>query len=294
MFPSYSARALGHTTTAESAVELAAAAGFAGVDLLVADLVAAGTDPARLRNRMDALELRGGAWPLPVRWRDDEATYRADLARLPGLARVAATLGLSRTGTWIWPALPDRIASPAEAIDRAVARLAPVAHILADAGTRLGIEVLGVASARPPGSRPFVHRLDRVGPVLAALRHHEPTVGLLVDAFHLAAAAEPIDAALAWGVESVVWVHLADMPSGPIDLDTHRDDNRALPGTREDSPAPGLLARLSATGYDGPVTVETLAACPGLAGLDPEGCAHAAIRSIDRVWPNPAIVGRSS
>src|SRR5689334_17149052 len=106
MFMSFNARALGLTPDALESVELAARAGFASVDLLVRDLALAGHNPAALKRRMDDLGLRGGAWPLPVSWRGDEAAFRADLAQLPRHAATAAALALFSTGTWVMPELP--------------------------------------------------------------------------------------------------------------------------------------------------------------------------------------------
>src|SRR4051794_8100009 len=103
MFSSFNARALGLQLSAAEALDLAAAAGFAGVDLMVRDLVEAGEDRIELRARKDDLGLRGGAWPLPVDWRGARDRFLHDLDRLPRLAEAAATLGLTRTGTWVLP-----------------------------------------------------------------------------------------------------------------------------------------------------------------------------------------------
>lgn len=98
--------------SAGEAVELAASAGFAGVDLLVRDLIDEGNDPRRLRRRMDDLGIRGGAWPLPVQWRGEAARFEADLEELPRLAEAAAILGLSRTGTWVLPEVDPALLIP--------------------------------------------------------------------------------------------------------------------------------------------------------------------------------------
>src|SRR4051812_29860497 len=103
MFASFNARAVGLKLSAAATLDLAAGAGFAGVDLLVRDLLEAGDDPRVLRARMDDLGLRGGAFPMPVHWCGDAATFARDLARLPRLAEAAAILGLSRTATWVLP-----------------------------------------------------------------------------------------------------------------------------------------------------------------------------------------------
>ena len=103
MYPSWNARAVGLTLNAREAIDIAAQAGFAGVDLLVRDLVESGEDPRDLRTRMDDLGLRGGAWPLPVDWRGPEARFLEDLRNLPRYARAASILRLGGTGTWVLP-----------------------------------------------------------------------------------------------------------------------------------------------------------------------------------------------
>ena len=106
MFRSFNARAIGLELPVGTTLELAASAGFEGVDLLVRDLLDAGDDPIEVRARMDNLGLRGGAWPLPVRWRGEPELFCGDLGRLPQLAEAASTLGLDRTGTWVMPEIP--------------------------------------------------------------------------------------------------------------------------------------------------------------------------------------------
>ena len=69
MYSSWYPRGVGLSLPAQEAVEIAAETGFAGVDLQVLDLAQSGINPTALRLRMDDLGLRGGAWPLPVFWR---------------------------------------------------------------------------------------------------------------------------------------------------------------------------------------------------------------------------------
>ena len=153
MYTSFNARALGLDLSAEETLAIASEAGFEGVDLLVRDLVERGEDPATVRARMDDLGLRGGAWPLPVDWRGDSRRFARDLARLPKLAEAARLMGLSRTGTWVMPETPDRPEGDDPAVIAAhraalvafhVERLGAIARILAEHGSRLGLEVIGV------------------------------------------------------------------------------------------------------------------------------------------------------
>lgn len=294
MHPSFSALAvgLGHLP-AEETIEIAAAAGFASADLLVRDLVRSGTDPAMLRARMDRLGLRDGAWHLPVRWRGDRATYEADLAELPALAAAARTLGLQRTGTAVLaetPTLPVEGADPEALLDEVAAfhveRLGPVARILADHGTALGLEVVGVRSFRTGKGIPFVARLTDLDRRLGRIWDESGNLGVLVDAFHLYAAGEPADAGLAWGAGRITWVHVADLPRGAgPDRDRIIDNNRGLPGENGAVDVAGVLRRLQSAGYSGPVTVETLAGCRSLRGLTPAEVARAARESLRSAWP---------
>lgn len=290
MFTSLNARALGLPLDAAETIAQAARAGFGGVDLMVRDLVEAGDDPAGVRGRMDDLGLRGGAWPLPVAWRGDEPAFMADLARLPGLAEAAATLGLARTCTWV---MPDRdpAVGPETLFDLHVRRLSAIARTLADHGTRLGLEVIGVASFRRPGFGAFVARLGDLGPLLDAIASEAPTVGVVADAFHLFAADEPLDAPLAWGADRVVWAHVADLPAGDrVDRLLMRDERRGLPGENGAFGAAGMLDALMARGYNGPVTAEPM---PGWAQRHHLSATEAVDRvaaSLRGCWP-PALSG---
>jgi hypothetical protein len=179
------------------------------VDLLIRDLAAARDDPRALARRRDDLGLRGGAWPLPVAWRGDAARFARDLERLPRLAE-AAVLGLSRTGTWVLPVTPERPETEAGRATHVAAtvafhleRLGSIARTLAGFGHRLGLEVIGVASARTGRGMPFVPRLADLDRVLGAVWAEAPNFGILLDGFHLDAAGETIEAGLALGVKRV-------------------------------------------------------------------------------------------
>ncbi len=293
MYSSFNARALGLEMSADEAIEVAAENGFDGVDLMVRDLVGAESDLTRLRERMNDLGLKAGAWPLPVRWRGDEAIYREDLCQLPRLADAAMALGLSRTGTWVLPETTEfdkREADPAEAVARSVAfhqdRLGEIARVLDDRGTRLGLEVIGVASFRTGRGWPFVTRLADLVPVLGPILDAHENVGIVLDAFHLHAAGEDPSIAFALGADRIVWAHIADLPrgtSGP--RDRIRDDDRGLPGESGLVNVSGLLQRLKQEGYDGPVIVETLASCRSMEGFGARDVVRAAAESLRRVWP---------
>lgn len=292
MFPSFNARAVGLSLSAAETIELAAAAGFAGVDLLVRDLLDAGERPAELRRRMDDLGLVGGAFPMPVSWRGDATAFREGLAALPRLLDAAAALGLRRTATWVMPEVPESCGGLAPEAARAatvqfhVERLSAIAEALAPHGFRLGLEAIGVARFRSGRRPPFITRLADLGPVLDPLAATHEGVGLLLDTFHLYASGEPLEDALARGVDAIAWVHVADLPAGadpdPAQIEDHE---RGLPGEHGAVDNRGVLATLRERGYDGPITAEPLARCRSLAGLDPGATAAAVARALASVWP---------
>lgn len=296
MYGCWNARAVGLDQSAKEAISTAARAGFDGVDLLVRDIVESGEDVHDLRLRMDDLGLRGGAWPLPVNWRSDAETFEADLRRLPSRAATAARLGLLRTGTWV-PTESEPVADETLRDDaareriveretaRQIDRLDRIARILADHGSQLGLEIIGPRSERTGRGVPLVGSYVELARRFTALRRARPNVGVLVDVFHLfAAAGEDLEDALAWGPSSVVWAHLADPAHG--DRQTLRDVERALPGEFPSSRCGPILAALARRGYEGPVTVEPLGRCRSLDGLEPLQRAFKVREALRRVWPS--------
>jgi sugar phosphate isomerase/epimerase len=302
MYTSFNAKAAGLTLSAAATIDLAARAGFEGVDLLVRDLLEAGEDPRALRAQMDGLGLRGGSFPNPVRWREDEATFAQDLARLPRQAEAAADLGLLRTATWVLPETPsvasgDEHDPQAAAVD-AVARmhrerLGAIARVLDGFGIRLGLEVIGVASFRTGTGLPFVTRLGELDRVLGSLGKEAPNFGIVLDSWHLYAAGECVEAGLAWGVQRIVWIHVADLPAAASRNPAAMIDNiRGLPGENGAIDSQALLKRLSDAGYDGPVTAEPMPGCRTLIALDPETIAGRISTALRSVWPSPALAAR--
>jgi sugar phosphate isomerase/epimerase len=288
MFSSFNARAVGlPSITADQTIDIAAEAGFDGVDLMVRDLVQSGQDVGEIRLRMDDSGLKAGAFPFPIDWRKDEASFDRDLATLPPILDAARLLGLTRTGTWVMPEIPDRTTTRSEVATLHVRRLGQLARLLALFEIRIGLEVIGVESFRTGRGEPFVARLADLDHQIGSIWQESPHLGILLDAFHLYAADEPIEAGLAWGIERVVWVHVADLPPGAHpDRSAIVDANRGLPGEHGAIDLCDFLGRLDREGYDGPVTVEPLGNCGSLLGHEPRIVARLVKQALDRVWPS--------
>ena len=312
MYTSFNARALGLDLSARESIELAAESGFDAVDLLVRDLVNRGEQPQELRNLMDDLQVRPGAFGLPIDWRTrDHHQAKNDLERLPEYAQAATTLGLRRTGTWIFPELetewleqpgphgwpedhrPINRSQVDRAVDWTVSWLLPIVRILSEAGIRLGIEWIGSASFRIGRPLTFIHSLrdHRLQQLIDALNSQMPEtsaqVGVLYDAFHLFAAGDLDAPERAWAEQNAVWVHVADLPDDAqkLPLQEIRDSDRGLPGDCGRIPVADFLQKLKTSGYAGPVTAEPLGTCRRLQGLSPLERALATRESLTQVWP---------
>lgn len=288
MYLCFNARALGLNLSPKESLDLAAEAGFDGLDVPLRDVLDAGLDAASFRRQMEDRGLRPGAFPLPVDWRGDHEILVRDLRRLPRLADLALELGLKATGTWVLPCLPAAAPTqgPEDWLDWHVDRLGSIAKVLADRGIGLGLEVIGVRSSRPEGSTPFLHRLTDLGPLLDRLAAETPNVGVLIDAFHLFAAGEDVDATVdRWG-HRVLWVHVADVREGEDDdRGSIVDHRRGLPRVGGPVPCGHLLGRLEARGYDGPVTVEPFRDRGDPEPVDARAWARDAAEAARRIWP---------
>ncbi|MEZ5275437.1 MAG: sugar phosphate isomerase/epimerase family protein [Opitutaceae bacterium] len=231
------------------AASLAAAGGFAGLEIPVTSL-GAETDDASIRRILESNRLRPAGWGLPVEWRRDEAVWKEGLKNLPAWAKRAAALGSDRCSTWVL-SFSDECAFD-ENLAFHVERLNPIAAILADHGCRFGLEYLGPRTIREGHRHAFIHTAEEM---LRLCRLVGPLTGLLLDSWHWFTAGETIDSILKLSASDVVYVHVNDAPEG-IPLDQQIDNRRCLPGATGVIPIGSFLEALVRIGYDGPVVPE--------------------------------------
>lgn len=282
MFKNLSPRAIGiRDLPLEQTVALAAAHGFAGVDVDIREVVALararGVDHVR-RLFADA-GVRPGQWGLPVAWQDD-ARWRADLAALPELVALGVALGCARTSTFMPPGSDERAYAANFAWH--AERFRPIAEVLNEQGCRFGIEFLGPRTLRAQFRHEFIHTLDALLELCAAIG--TGNVGVLLDAWHLYTSGGVSDDLDRLDARDVVVVHVNDAPAG-IPRDAQIDTTRELPLATGVIDLPGFMGKLRALGYDGPVTVEPFnKALEGVARADPERAAGLVAQSLDRLW----------
>ncbi|MBI3910198.1 MAG: sugar phosphate isomerase/epimerase [Armatimonadetes bacterium] len=278
MFKNLVPGALGVRADFEEGLALARRHGFQGLDLPLDEAAALGA--AAVRARYTEHGLLPGGFGLAVNWREDEATWRVGLERLPAQARLAREVGTGRCYTWVPAASNDR--PFAENFAFHVQRLRPVAAILAEAGCHLGLEFIGPATIRRAHRYEFIWTMPGMLELCAAVGDN---AGLLLDGWHWYTAGHTVADLLTLRPEQVVYVHVNDAPAG-VPVDQQIDSVRCLPGETGVIDIAGFLRALQQIGYDGPVTPEPFS--QQLRSMTPDEAVQVTAASMDRIW---AIAG---
>src|SRR5215204_6288805 len=282
MYPTIDPYALGiRGLSLTEAIALARDSGFAGL-AFDSRAAARAVDERSLKAVQDQFARAGvkpALWNLPVAWRDDDQ-WQADLRELPRLAATARDLGATRTTTYMPSGSDER--PFAENFDWHVARLRPIAEVLRDEGCRFGIEFIGPKTFRAAFRHEFIHTLDGVMELIAAIG--TGNVGVMLDSWHLYASGGSLADLQRLSNGDVVIVHVNDAPEG-IARDEQIDTVRTLPMETGVIDLVGFMQALREMGYDGPVMPEPFSQrINDLAATDPEAAAREAARSMDTLW----------
>jgi len=280
MFRSLNGGALGISLPLDDMLGLAHAASFEGLDLHLPNLLdlAARTSVQDLKDRFGASGVRAGAWSVPVDHGADDASYQAALKALPRAAALAHALGSPWCCTVIRP-FSDQWDYAAN-LEHHVARLRPVAQVLADQGCRLGLEFIGPKTLRVGHAHAFIHTLDEALDLGARLG--TGNVGLLLDAYHWYTSHAALQDIQKLSARDIVYVHVNDAVAGRA-IDEQLDLERELPGASGLIDGLTFMRTVAGTGFDGPVAVEPFNAA--VLGLDPPDRARVACESLARIWP---------
>jgi len=284
MFTSLHTGAIGLSIPLEEALDLARANGFAALDLSIADLRerAARTSVQEIKGAFGVAGVRPGAWGLPVNFRGDDGVYHAGLAELPHAAALAQELGSPWCSTWLLP-FSDELDATAN-MARHVARLRPVAQILAEHGCSLGLEFVGPTTMRAGHAHEFIHTMD--GALELAARIGTGNVGLLLDCFHWYTAHGTVEDLARLRADQVVYVHLNDARAERA-VDEQIDGERLLPGASGVIDVAAFLQALRRMDYAGPVAVEPFD--DTLKALPPAARVEAVARSLRTVWTRAGL-----
>jgi sugar phosphate isomerase/epimerase len=263
------------------AIALARDAGFAGLsfDIRAAARAVDEHGLAAVRDQFTQAGVKPAIWNLPVAWREDDQR-QADLRELPQLAATARALDATRTTTYMPSGSNERPFQ--ENFDWHVARLRPIAEVLHGEGCRFGIEFIGPKTFREAFRHEFIHTLDGVMDLIAAIG--TANVGVLLDSWHLYTSGGTLADLERLTNQDVLVVHVNDAPAG-IAPDDQIDTVRTLPMETGVIDLVGFMRALRGMGYDGPVMPEPFSQCINdLAATDPDAAAREAARSMDTLW----------
>ncbi len=287
MFKTLNLGALSFSAPFEEALSLASTNRFDSLDLSFPELIqqVQQTSIQDVKDRFREVGIRPGGWMLPIDFYNTDTIYQKDLAELPRYAALAQALGSSWCATWIIP-FSDELDEDIN-MKFHIHRLRPVAQILADHGSRLGLEFLGPKMLRANHKYPFISTI--AGALELGDRLQTGNTGLLLDAWHWYTSHASVDELRCLTANQVVYVHVNDAPADR-NIDEQVDEQRLLPGTSGVIDIVGFLQALDHIGFDGPVAVEPFNA--ELNTLKPTERAYMAGQSIAKIWEQAELYSK--
>ena len=134
-------------------------------------------------------------------------------------------------------------------------RLNRIKPLLEKYGVRLGLEFIGPTTMRLSRKYDFIHTLDGLRALIAAA-DAQKWVGFKLDAMHWYTSGAGLLDIEKLLPDEVVYVEINDGLKGNYDRFSLPEFERELPGTTGTIDLTGLLARLDAVGFKGPIVVE--------------------------------------
>lgn len=244
--------AIGVKTNQKELLSLAEKHGFEAIVAMpgaIADM--SGKELSDFLDTMRDKQISWGSAGLPVEFRKDEKSFRADLAQLPRLAAALQKAGVSRLGTWIMPTHAEL--TYLANFRQHTSRLREVAKVLGHYGLKLGLEYVGPKTLMARDKYSFIHTMQEARELIFEIGL--PNVGLVLDSFHWFCAGETAADILTLNKEDIVTCDLNDARTG-FTKDEQLDSKRELPVATGVINLKAFLSALISVGYDGPVRAE--------------------------------------
>jgi len=259
-------------------IELALSFGFDGMDIDILDFCQQaeiyGVDHAR--RLMVSARLKASAIRLPVTLSGDEATFNAEMERLPKILEMTAAAECSRAVTTL-VAGSDELAFK-DCFELHRTRLEAIGSLAAQHGIMIGLAIQPEAEFRAGLAHQFVHTYEGLIGLVASCH---ATVGAVVDgwALHLTGETPAVISQLPAG--KLVEVRLSDAPAEvpPADLIANQ---RLMPGDTGVINSVAILQAAAAAGFEGPVT--PCAARATLKGTGRERIVRRAGEQLEAIW----------
>lgn len=214
----------------------------------------------------------------------DESAFQRSLSRFEQDLAVCREAGFTRCVGYVQPA--DDTLDFYGHFTTLCRRLKRVVPLLEAYDVRLGLEFIGPTTMRLRRKYDFIHTLDALrGLVAAAEARH--CVGFKLDTMHWHTSGAGLLDIEKLSPEEVVYVELNDALEGDYDRFTLPEFERELPGASGVIDVAGMLGRLDAIGFRGPVVVEPWN--DALRRLPPAKAAAKVKQALDRSLENAGI-----
>ena len=134
-------------------------------------------------------------------------------------------------------------------------RMKRIKPLLETYAVRLGLEFIGPTTMRRQRRFDFIHTIDGIRALIAAA-NAQNCVGIKLDAFHWYTSGAGLLDIEKLSPEEVVYVEVNDGLNGDYDRFTSPEFQRELPGATGIIDLSGMLKKLDALGFEGPIVVE--------------------------------------
>ena len=225
---------------------------------------------------MVSARLKAGCFKLPVDLAADEATFAADMERLPACLDVAQAAEATRVVATVEPASNDHGFKDFFELYRT--RLDLVGEQLASRGIQLGLAIRPETAAREGMAHQFITTFEEL---LGLVTASHGQVGAVVDAWALHVTGEPLDVIARVPAGRIVEVRVSDAPRDVAGSDLTAEQ-RLMPGETGVIDTAAVLKAAEAAGFEGPVTPWANRAT--LAGRGREKAVRLAGEWMEAVW----------
>ena len=264
-------------------IELALSFGFEGMDIDILDFCQQaeiyGVDHAR--RLMVSARLKASAIRLPVTLSGDEATFNAELERLPKVLEMTAAAECSRALTTLVAGSDEHAFKDCFELHRT--RLETIGGLAAQHGIMIGLAIQPEPEFRAGLTHQFVHTYEGLIGLVASCH---TAVGAVVDswALHLTGETPAVVSQLPAG--KLVEIRLSDSPSGVAAPDLIANQ-RLMPGETGVINSAALLQAAETAGFEGPVT--PCAARAALKGTGRERIVRRAGEQLEAIWRDAGL-----
>lgn len=234
---------LGYDLPVEEEIEIAAEAGYDGVELWISRLeqfIRKGGKPADLRKRLEGHGLTFDSAIGFANWLvDDEAARRKGVQQMTREMEMLAEMGCRNIAA---PAAG--VSGPLKDVEEAAARYRAILEIGEKTGVRPLLEIWGAS--------PAMRKVSTAAAVALAAGH--PSAALLLDAFHMYRGENRFECLHLLNGAAMPIFHINDYPAAdsPTQL---TDGDRVYPGDGV-CPLPEILRTLRNTGFRGGLSLE--------------------------------------